>query len=350
MRIDISYDSCWRNSFLAGSNNKPLPKKGRKYIASLRALGKERDQKTKISKNFLKRKVTKDTVMGVLNRLIGDQKKLYKSKQSEGYYFADIEDKIGFNDKPALTQEMTYLRNISSGIQYDQNSFTGSIITNDLIFNSGYSNEFWGILTLNFEELCQFITNGTKINSSKKFDPLAVVDFFESLKLKPVTNEGLVSKTVSFFWDYFKKEIDYFNTKKEVVPLHLYCSALYLQLDRLSEKYNMSSAKTQLGGIKGISKRLFTKRDFMEKYVSGGKKIIFGNPYIHEYFVEGEGKTRNLMTKASGTLEINIDVDRGKAKEIKTMIENAGVSSFYLGKKGLAYVTGIDTREVEPNE
>ena len=27
------------------------------------------------------------------------------------------------------------------------------------------------------------------------------------------------------------------------------------------------------------------------------------------------------------------------------MIDNAGVSSFYLGKKGLAYVTDIDTRE-----
>ena len=52
-----------------------------------------------------------------------------------------------------------------------------------------------------------------------------------------------------------------------------------------------------------------------------------------------------LMTKASGTLEININVDREKAKEIKTMIDNAGVSSFYLGKKGLAYITDIDTRE-----
>lgn len=32
---------------------------------------------------------------------------------------------------------------------------------------------------------------------------------------------------------------------------------------------------------------------------------------------------------------------KNKSREIKTMIENAGVSSFYLGKKGLAYVTDI---------
>ena len=62
-------------------------------------------------------------------------------------------------------------------------------------------------------------------------------------------------------------------------------------------------------------------------------------------FVEGIGRTNLLMTKASGTLEININIDREKAKEIKTMIDNAGVSSFYLGKKGLAYITDIDTRE-----
>ena len=48
-----------------------------------------------------------------------------------------------------------------------------------------------------------------------------------------------------------------------------------------------------------------------------------------------------MMTKASGQLEITIDVDRDKAQEIKTLIENAGVSSFYLGKKGLAYVSNI---------
>ena len=60
--------------------------------------------------------------------------------------------------------------------------------------------------------------------------------------------------------------------------------------------------------------------------------------------IKGEGEVVSLMTKASGKVEISIDVDREKAKEIKRLIENAGVSSFYLGKKGLAYVTDIDTR------
>jgi hypothetical protein len=346
MKIIINYDSCWRNSFLDGDNNSQLPPKGRKYIASIKALGEGRDPQTKKSKNFIERRITQDTVMGVLNRLIGDQGKLYQSRASENYYFSSIEDKVSYEDRPQITQEMTYLRNISNGIQYDPKSFTGSIIMNDVIFNSDYTNEFWGVLSLNFEELCQFIVNDIKINSSKKYDPLTVVGFYESLKIKPIVNEGVIKQAIDIFWGYFQEEINYFNAKKEVVPLNMYCSALYLQLGRLEEKYDMSSAKTPSGGIKGISKRLFTKKDFMEKYVSGGKKIIYGNPYIHKAFVKGEGETKSLMTKASGQLEINLDISRDKAKEIKIMIENAGVSSFYLGKKGLAYISKeIDTRE-----
>jgi hypothetical protein len=102
----------------------------------------------------------------------------------------------------------------------------------------------------------------------------------------------------------------------------------------------MDSAKTKVGGISGISKRGFTKKDFMDRFTTGEKKKIWGNPYIHETFVEGKGKTRNLMTKASGVLDIVIDISRDKAEEIRSMINDAGVSSFYLGKKGLAFVDG----------
>ena len=46
------------------------------------------------AENFLQRNVSLDTVMGVLNRLIGDQRKLYQSRKSENYYFKDIEELI----------------------------------------------------------------------------------------------------------------------------------------------------------------------------------------------------------------------------------------------------------------
>ncbi|CAC9644373.1 FIG00921294: hypothetical protein [uncultured Gammaproteobacteria bacterium] len=320
-----------------GNNNEPLPKKGRKYIASITSL--------KNDKNFIKRGVSKDTVMGVLNRLIGDQRKLYQSRQGKNYYFADIEAKVDFNDKnPQLTQEMTYLRNISGST--DQNSFTGAIKSNDAMFNSDYSSEFWGILALNIDELINFIVNDKLIVKAITLNPISVIFKLESLnKEKSLARNSDLEEVLNVFTEKFG-DIKYFNIKDEVVVISLYASALYLQLERLSKKYDMASAKTKVGGISGISKRGFTKKDFMDKFTTGAKKKIWGNPYIHETFVKGEGKNKNLMTKANGNLDIILDIPKDKAKEIRTMINNAGVSSFYLGKKGLAFVNDINISEV----
>lgn len=338
MKISIEYESTWRNSFLDGSNNEPLPKNGRKFVGSMTNL--------KIEENFKKRNISLDTVMGVLNRLIGDQRKLYQSRQSKDYFFQNVEDRVSFRDIPIITNEITYIRNMTGST--DQNAFTGAIRADDKIFSADYSKVFWGVLTLDFENLCHFIINEEyQINSDIEFDPVSAIAMLELLnKKKPAANEGVANSAVKVLESKFD-DVSYLNKKGEIVPISLYCSALYLQLERLSKYFDMDSAKTKAGGISGISKRGFTKKDFMNRFTTGDKKKIWGNPYVREVFVEGEGKSKSLMTKASGQLEINIDVDRDKAKEVKSLIENAGVSSFYLGKKGLAYVTDIDTREVQ---
>jgi hypothetical protein len=140
----------------------------------------------------------------------------------------------------------------------------------------------------------------------------------------------------------------YTTAKGDIIPSQLYCAALYLKQQLLRKKYpekDFSAIQGTRGGLIGISKRTFTKSDFMKRFTSGSGKLIFGNPYIRKERVKGVGEVSYFMTKASGQLEIDIDIDRDKAKEIKTMIENAGVSSFYLGKKGLAYVSDIDIRQ-----
>ncbi|MCK5719006.1 MAG: hypothetical protein KAH84_03535 [Thiomargarita sp.] len=331
MKIIIEYESSWRNSFLDGSNNEELPKKGRKFIASMTNLKKP--------ENFIQREITIDTVMGVLNRLIGDQRKLYQARRDVDYFFKDYEKYTHFDDKPILTNDMTFIRNITGS--NDQNSFTGAIKTNVPMFDSDYSDEFWGVLALDFNDLCDFIISDSRVNQKIATDPISIITQLELLnKEKPVVNDGLASKALQVLKEKFNG-INYLNAKDKIVPICFYCSSLYLQLERLSSKFDMSSAKTKIGGISGISKRGFTKKDFMNKFTTGKPKLIFGNPYIREEFVKGEGKIKHLMTKASGKLEITLDIDRNKAKEIRSMIENAGVSSFYLGKKGLAYVSKI---------
>jgi hypothetical protein len=340
MKIIIDYDSSWRNSFLNGDNNEPLPKKGRSFVGSMTSLRKP--------ENFKKRQVTLDTVMGILNRIIGDQRKLYQARSDENYFFKDIDykdsDKVMFNDKAIETNEMTYIRNITGST--DQNAFTGAIKTNDTMFLSDYSAEFWGVLALDFEALCHFIISKKKVATSIDANPISIITKLELLnKEKPVANEGLANEAVQILNQSFEG-IEYLNKKGEIMPISLYCSSLYLQLERLSNQFNMESAKTKAGGISGISKRGFTTKDFMNRFTTGEKKKIWGNPYIRKERIKGIGEVTSLMTKASGQLEINLDISRDKAKEIKGMIEDAGVSSFYLGKKGLAYISKeIDTRE-----
>jgi hypothetical protein len=137
MKITIDYEASWRNSFLDGDNNEPAPQK-RKFIGSMTNLKK--------SENFIEREVTIDTVMGILNRLIGDQRKLYQARSDDQYYFRDIENNISFQDRAeVINSEITFIRNITGST--DQNSYTGMIQVKDPIFNSDYSIELWSLLT-----------------------------------------------------------------------------------------------------------------------------------------------------------------------------------------------------------
>lgn len=343
MKIIIDYESSWRNSFLDGDNNEPLPKNGRKFIGSMTNL--------KNSKNFIPRDITIDTVMGVLNRLIGDQRKLYQSREQDGYFFAEIENEnlVDFKDKPkVINNEMTYIRNISGST--DQNSYTGAIKADDTMFTSEYSKEYWGVLALDCNELYEFLLNEEYlVNKDISLNPIDLADKMELLnKLKPIDNTDLITKVVrklnTSFSDLIteKQPHPYIENNGKVKPIRLYSAGLYVQLNRLSSKFDMGSAVTKSGKVAGFSKRGFNgRRDFIKNFVTGGEKKIFGNPYAIKEFKS----LKPMMTKASGALEINIKVARDKAKQIKKMIDNAGVSSFYLGKKGLAYVSKISTRE-----
>ena len=346
MKIIIKYESCWRNSFLDGDNNEPLPQKGRKFIGSMTNL---RD-----AKNFKVREITHDTVMGVLNRLIGDQRKLYQSRNDENYFFKDIDDEkshqVSFSDKPIKTNEMTYIRNIS-GSEHPSDT-AGAIKANDIMFTSEYSDEFWGVLALDINELCDFITNNSPVTKKIQADPIFILNRLELLKKeKPISNEGEIFEARKVLNEKYPSA-EYIDAKNNIKPITFYCSALYLQLDRLEKEtdYDMSSARTSTGCISGINnsrKPGFTIKDFKGRFSTGGKKKVWGNPYLRKEKVKGIGEVVSLMTKARGQLEINLDISRDKAKEIKSMIEDAGVSSFYLGKKGLAYISqAIDTREL----
>lgn len=332
MRVAIEYEASWRNSFLDGSNNKSLPKDGRKFVSSMTNL--------KNPQNYIEHKVGLDTVMGILNRLIGDQRKLYQARADADYFFKDIEPYIRFYDQPRhVNTEVAYIRNITGST--DQNSYTGMIMVNEPAFNSDYSQSLWSILALDLDQLCLWVLNETSPERSIELNPLVIVERLEDLnKLKSISIDGIYKLVFDKLSKNFKK-FNGVNKRGEISPISLYCSSLYLQLERLASHFDLSTALTKAGGLSGISNNGFTKKDFMSRYTTGEKKRIWGNPYMREEFVKGEGRSKRLLTKVNGELHIDIGVDHDLGKKIQEMINGAGVSSFYLGKKGLAYVTDI---------
>lgn len=335
MQIIIEYESSWRNSFLDGSNNEPLPKGGRNFIASMTSLKQEG--------NYKKRSISKDTVMGVLNRLIGDQRKLYQARQDKYYYFTEVEkvlQDIDIVDQSLNSNEMVYIRNVSGST--DQNSFTGEIKANDPAFKSIFSAELWGVLWLSLSEVSEFILDESySVNFQAELDPITVCTRIENLSSeKPLDVIEQTQNVLDCFLRHFP-DTNYLTAKKQLPLVSIYTSALYIQIARLSKKYDFSNALTKSGGLSGISKRGFTKKDFMDRYTTGSKKLIWGNPYLLKEKKKGEGEVVSVLTKASGKLTINLNISKEQARDLEEKIENAGVSSFYLGKKGLAYVTDI---------
>lgn len=337
MQIIIEYDSTWRNSFLDGSNNQPLPKGGRKFIASMTNL--------RNAENYIERGITKDTVMGVLNRLIGEQAKLYQARERENYYFKEIEAQLKESDIvdiSEISQEVVFIRNKNNSTS--QNDFTGLIKSDHPTFNSHYSNEFWGVLWLDLEQLIQFMFDNQfsvlkhieKINVNPE---LVLEKSLEIQSLKSVDTSSINQSVFNFLEDKFPNQV--YGDKEKIKLESLYAASLYLQLERLEQKFNKPIACNFWRGEKlvfGFSKKGFNgSRDFMRNFITGGQKIIYGGAYTT--------RQGNKLNKASGQLIINLDLSEEKAKDLYNKINNAGVSAFYLGKKGLAYVKKITIGE-----
>ena len=393
MKIVIEFDSIWQNSFLYGDNDE-IPKGKKKGDFKATSRNDKIDHK----------KITKSTVLGILSRLIGDQRKLYQARESDDYYFRDKEDLIDFQviqSKSDTWSEKVFITN-KNETRPHQRSYLGVIKDDEKLFFSETAPMLWSILYMSIDEVLDFIISDKmstkRVNSKPDFllKRIEVIQNFDTLIFtkdivlhieKAIENKkenflkkeqnylNLLSpslkqsKSISLAKEKMEEEIDklkgdiekllnsknkqsldlklkkvldllsknypeqVYYEKGRIFPMSLYSVSLYLQVERMLEE-NLEGVELDLnnGKIQGFSKRYFNGvRDFLNK-LAGNYKKTTGTPYP--------------LTKASGILEINIDIERDEAKLLKQFIENAGLSSFYLRKKGLAYVTNIDTRKV----
>lgn len=367
MKIVIDYESTWRNSVLTGSNDEPVTKRVFKASSKSTTPPDIKD-------------ISENTILGILSRLIGDQRKLYQAKASDSFYFKDMD--INFREvekKKIVWNEKTFLINKSES-RPPQSSYIGVLAGDEPLFFSEYSATLWSILDFNLDELMNFIMNPTVKKVQAEVSPKHIlnrvvydipnmenIQFLEDkIKLtkeklkKELDKDKPSEKRIQNFTNEiqaFKGELDtqeiinfernlkssiavlqetfpdvaYVEKNGSIYPIRLYAGALYLLIRELNKKnIDTSLLVSKNGAIKGFSKRSFNGvRDFLNPLM-GNKKKTTHTPYN--------------LTKASGQLEIKLNIDFEKAKELKNMIECAGVSSFYLGKKGLAYVSSISAR------
>ncbi len=364
MVVHIKFDSIWQNSFLEDCD---LQK--RKFIATSKA----RDQD-------LFRPITENTILGVLSRLIGDQRPLKRAKESGDFYFDDITTKISHQiELIHKTTENVMLVNKSEN-RPPQGTFIGVVSEDTELFYSPTASLLWSVIYLNKQEILSFILGNNYFNHSSDSKPLSIIsqmekisnmsiiklkqeeleevgekidkeskkkkinlDLIEALKLQI---EEIESEKMTMYYDNVHHVLSTLKKKfpdvksfdnNEMSSINLYVAALYIQAERMvNAGLDLSYCQKNEGeiAIHGFAKGSLNfngTRDFLNKFAGNKKKT---------------SKTPVEINKASGQLEITIDISREKAKELEQMIENAGVSSFYLGKKGLAYVTHIDTREV----
>jgi len=392
MQIFIEFDSIWQNSFLSGSDDKPIDKNNkRKFIA------------TSKSDKIDHKKITKSTVLGILSRLIGDQRKLYDARASDNYYFKDKEDLIS---EPIVNlnswDEQVFLSNKTES-RPPLSSYLGVIKEDEKLFFSETAPLLWSILYMDIDELLTFILSDkmndkkgdSKPNSLLKrieilqdFEPFVFVKddilrietilekkkenfrkkeeeylklsspnlkqekSFIKLKEKLKKEEFELRENINLFLkdkdrEVFDKKLGeiidllskkypdkIYYDKGKVYVMSLYSIALYLQVERMiSNNLNVDYCLKNSGEIQvqGFSKRNFNGvRDFLNKLAGNHKKTV-GTP--------------SVVTKASGELIITLNITQKEADDLKNMIDDAGVSSFYLGKKGLAYVRDIITEE-----
>lgn len=335
MKILVEYESSWRNSVLSGSNDQPSQE--RKHIGSFTALKKPENQRYT--------PITKNTVMGILNRLIGDRRKLYQSREDPCYYFQEIEAVLTedhIHDQAIINNELIFIRNIWGAT--DKNGYKGLIDDQHIAFNSSYSKYLWSIPFMSLEQVLDFIITRQVVlpeGLPRVFDPLMVSDQFNILNSLKEDDLSLKGNTALTILKEEFPEVEYsFTSKNKFRPIAFWCSALYLMINKLQQAHDLAPIFSPRGLLSGISKRTYTKSDFLSPYTKG-KKLVHGNPYMIVKRVKGVGEEITKMTTASGLLTIDLPISLEKSMELKSLIEAAGVGPFYMGKKGLAHVKAI---------
>lgn len=400
MKIIIDYSSKWSNSFSDPNTKENIALSLGKIQESIRnekVIIQEEDTYEdimfKINQVFPKfqyNPITQNTVLGVLARLLGEIRYLSNVLPNEPDHIINkLKDKVDFKlfDRKINNEVIR----ISTPIKEIQNN-GGGLIKNkskdNLLLNKNeYSKLIYSVFLINnFEKLNEFIDVVKTASSLKELElffmnnNLLYMGQYELHKFIELYNDNL-----NFFSSNEKEYRNFVKAKIEINQnIENYISIIKNLgfLNQNDETFHFQSSFINLAGIlvytitqfmikiglkDEIEGKLIEKKGNMKGIApnSGGltikdfyssfsdKKTSADTPYMisSKYFDKKACKNLNQsafdlgITKEDGVLEINIDVEEDEALELKKIINMVGVSTFQLGKKGLAYIREIKTDE-----
>lgn len=345
-------------------------------------------------KNFDYRTIEESTVLGICARLLGEIRYMEDALMDDDHIIHKLKDKITFKLKDRdIYNEIVSL---STPLKPSQNNGQGLIKKNKdnaLLFENDCSKVIYAMLNIKKLKQLKDVSfmmkkNVSFLDMNKYLEEenlleknIEIYKFFEKFDLfdsrfskfeksyksflnEPDKNSEDVMDYISILKDLGDAEYNdeqlLLNKPDRVMAGVLVYSTAYW-LIRVGYKNEVENFIFNRGGgiagiatLNGIAKNIgaFTKKDLYSYFGEG--KYTFSSPYIFnmksfkkESRKEGEKNLINIDTKLGlgkedGILEIDINVTKEEAIALKEQIENVGVSTFQMGKKGLAYVRRIE--------
>lgn len=339
--------------------------------------------------NFDYQPISKNTVLGILSRLFGEIRYLDKVLEDPDHLINILKDKVSFS---LLDRELyNEVINIATPVKEVQNN-GGAFISNSksnfcLLSKNQISEIIYSLFNLkNLNQIDDFMsflqkdpsllemTNYIKSNSLEFKENYEIYMFIKKYQehvkdFSIYDNEyrkflagKIPSNNEILYYENLIKKIGIINTNNPLT----YLSSKYINIigiliysvvfwfERIGQRELIEGVLIkQKGNIEGIATNSggLTIKDLYSRVAP--KKQSWSSPYMFDtkYLKKQNAKQFNPTStklgvgKENGILEIYIDVNEDIAKELEERIKCVGVSTFQMGKKGLAYVKEIRTDE-----
>lgn len=355
--------------------------------------------------NFDYRTISQSTVLGIVARLMGEVRHMTEALKDEDHIINQLKDKISFRlqERKLYNEIMTLhtpvkdsksngqgvITKNKDSLFLSENYFSKIVysilnikeikhleeIINMLYINENIENIFLYLEKNNlmentflldkfvknyysFQEKFDFLNkNHYKKNKNKEYDielEIKYKDFFKKLEFINLSTDK------DFFFEMIEKQDKNVEKGRELSGIIVYTIANWLMKKKEYEseiknkvftKFDKQENRYSIAGISSLhadTSGTLTAKDFYNIFAE--KKTTNSSPYIFSIeFLKKTGEKNTFNTKnklgvgkEDGVLEINIDVTREEAIALKEQIEDAAVSTFQMGKKGLAYIKRIE--------